>query len=279
MVIIDAHHHLWDRGRFRYSWLSDVPGIDRDYLLGDYEAAIAGAGVSQSVHVQADVDEALSIQETRWILSLADAGGPVQGVVTWAPVERPDLEEYLEKLGSHPKLKGVRRLIQGEADPEFCARPGFVEGVRRLGERGLSFDLCVYHYQLPAVLRLAGAAPETPLVLDHIGKPAIADGLGEPWKTHIRELASFDHVTCKLSGVVTEADWESWTVDDLRPYCDHVIEAFGFDRLMFGSDWPVATLAAEYERWLEVVQEAVKDASSDEQRALFHDTAKRFYRL
>jgi len=278
--IIDAHHHLWDRGRFGYSWLPEVPAIDRDFLLSDYEAAIAGTGVTSSIHVQADVDEAFSIQETRWILSLADTkGAVVSGVVAWAPVERPDLDEYLDKLGSHPKLKGIRRLIQGEGDPDFCARPEFVEGVRKLGERGLSFDICVYHHQLPAVLKLVKSAPETAFVLDHIGKPAIADGLREPWKTHMQDLASFDNVSCKLSGLVTEADWESWTAADLQPYCDHVINVFGFDRLMFGSDWPVATLAAVYQRWLEVVEEAVKHASPGERRALFHDTAKRFYRL
>lgn len=279
MEIIDAHHHLWDRGRFGYSWLAQVPGLDRDYLLSDYEDAIAGSGVTGSVHVQADVDEKFSIQETRWILSLADAGGTVAGVVAWAPVERPDLEEYLDKLGTHPRLKGVRRLIQGESDPEFCARPEFIAGVRKLGERDLSFDICVYHHQLPAVLKLVRSAPETSFVLDHIGKPAIADGLGEPWKTHIHDLASFDNVTCKLSGLVTEADWGSWTAADLQPYRERVIEVFGFERLMFGSDWPVATLATEYGRWLDVVEESVKHASSGERRALFHDTAKRFYRL
>jgi len=200
-------------------------------------------------------------------------------VVAWAPVERPDLEEYLDKLGAHPHLKGVRRLIQGDDDADFCARPEFIEGVRKLGERGLSFDICIYHHQFPAVLNLVRSAPNTAFVLDHIGKPAIADGVIDPWRGHIQELAELENATCKLSGLVTEANWESWAVDDLRPYYEHVIEAFGFERLMFGSDWPVATLAAEYGRWLDVVEEAVEDASDDEKRALFHDTAARFYRL
>jgi len=277
--IIDAHHHLWDRGRFKYGWLKEYPAIDRDFLLRDYQEAIRDCGVVKSVHVQAGVDEQFGLQETRWILSMADMGGPVAGVVGWAPVERDDLEDFLEKLGSHPRLKGIRRLIQGEPDPGFCARPEFVAGVRKLGARSLSFDLCIYHPQLPAAIELARQVPEVQFVLDHIGKPNIREGVLEPWKTHIRELAALENVVCKVSGVATEADWQQWTPQDLRPYLEHVIEVFGFDRLMFGSDWPVCTLAAGYRRWLEVVQEAVRQASAAEQRQLFWETAARFYRL
>ena len=279
MQIIDAHHHLWERGRFRYSWLKDAPGIDSDYSIRDYEAAIAGRGIAKSVFVQADVDSEFGLQEARWALSLAEAEGPVEGVVAWAPVEEPGLDEYLEKLGTHPRLKGVRRLIQGETDPEFCARPAFVEGVRKLAGYDLSFDLCVYHRQLPAVIRLVRQVPEVSFALDHIGKPNIANGETVPWKNHIDELAGLDNVVCKLSGVATEADWESWRVEDLRLYIDHIIDAFGCGRLMFGSDWPVSTLAVEYGRWLEIVQEATAGASDAEKRRLFWETAAGFYRL
>ncbi|MFH1570514.1 MAG: amidohydrolase family protein [Gemmatimonadota bacterium] len=279
MTIVDAHHHLWERGRFRYAWLEGAGPLNRDYRLADFEAAIAGTGVSASVFVQADADEAFGIQEARWVLSMADDAGPIQAVVAWAPVERPDLEDYLTRLGSHPKLRGVRRLIQGEPDPGFCARPEFVAGVRKLGEAGLSFDACVHHPQLPALVRLAAAAPDTAIVLDHIGKPAIATGQVQPWRTHLRELAAMDHVACKLSGLVTEARRDAWEVDQLRPYADAVVEAFGFERLMFGSDWPVCTLASEYGRWLEAVQELVRGASEGERRALFCESAQRFYRV
>ena len=279
MQIIDAHHHLWERGRFRYSWLKDAPGIDSDYSIRDYEAAIAGRGIAKSVFVQADVDSEFGLQEARWALSLAEAEGPVEGVVAWAPVEESGLDEYLEKLGAHPRLKGIRRLIQGESDPEFCARPAFVEGVRKLAGYDLSFDLCVYHHQLPAVIRLVRQVPEVSFVLDHIGKPNIADGEMVPWKNHIDELAGLDNVVCKLSGVATEANWESWRVEDLRLYIDHIIDAFGCGRLMFGSDWPVSTLAVEYGRWLEIVQEATVGVSDAEKRRLFWETAADFYRL
>ena len=278
MQIIDAHHHLWERGRFAYSWLKELPAIDRDYLIRDYEEAIQTSGVVKSVFVQAGVDERFAIQEARWVLSMAEGSGPVEGVVAWAPVERPDLEEYLEKLGEHDKLKGIRRLIQGESR-DFCARPEFVSGVAKVAERGLSFDLCIYHPQLAAAIDLARRVPQASFVLDHIGKPGIKDGSTEPWSTQIGELAGLDNVVCKLSGMVTEADWEEWTPRDLRPYIERVVDVFGYDRLMFGSDWPVSTLAAEYGRWVEVVQEALAGASEEDRRQVLWRTAARFYRL
>jgi len=277
--IIDAHHHLWERRRFNYSWLKEVPAIDRDFLIQDYEETIKGYGIVQSVFVQADVDPEFGLQEARWALSVAATESPVAGVVAWAPVEQPDLEPFLEALGSHPQLKGIRRLIQGEPDPDFCARKAFVEGVRKLAQFDLSFDICVCHHQLPAVIQLVQQVPEVSFVLDHVGKPNIAERVVEPWKTHIQELARLENAFCKVSGMATEADWRKWRIADLRPYLDHVIEAFGCDRLMFGSDWPVCTLAVEYGRWLEIVQEATKDATSEEQHQLFYGTAERFYRL
>jgi len=279
MRVVDAHHHLWERGRFTYSWLDQVEALNRDFLLRDYEAVIGDTGVAASVFVQADADAVHGLQEARWALSLADCDGPIQAVVAWAPVESPELEDYLEKLGSHPRLAGVRRLIQGEPDPDFCGRPEFASGVRRLGEAGLSFDACVYHHQMPALVRLAQAAPDTPLVLDHIGKPDIATGELHPWAEHIRELAAMDHVRCKLSGMVTEARHDHWEVADLKPFADVVIEAFGYERLMFGSDWPVCTLASGYDRWLAAVNELVGTAGMDEQEWLYARTATEFYKL
>lgn len=279
MEIVDAHHHLWDRGRFRYGWLPEVPALDRDFLLRDYESVIAGTGVVQSIHVQADADDEWALQETNWALSMADGTGPIAGVVGWAPVERPDeLDAFLQRQGDNPALKGFRRLIQSE-DAEFAARREVVDGVRRLGASGYSFDLCLRHHQLPAAIELARQVPDTPLVLDHLGKPDIRAGQLDPWRQHVAELASMDHVCCKLSGMVTEADHESWQAQDLRPYADTVIEAFGFSRLMFGSDWPVATLAVDYAGWLDTVELLTQGASNGEIDALMRGTATRFYRL
>ncbi len=278
--IIDAHHHLWDLKRLRYDWLNEVPAINRSYFISDYQEAISGLNVVKSVFAQANATSECSRDETLWILSLADSPGtPIEGVVAWAPIEDPEVEAYLEQLPRHPKLKGVRRLIQSEEDSYFCARPAFVNGVRLLEKFSLSFDVCIIHHQLPAVIQLVREAPEVSFVLDHIGKPDIKGGVTEPWATHIRELASEDNVVCKLSGLVTEADMETWTAQDLKPYIDHVIDAFGFDRLMFGSDWPVCTLASDYGRWLGAVQEATADASDEEKYHLFYGTAERFYRL
>ncbi len=280
MQIIDAHHHLWDRSRFSYSWLAQVSEIDRDFLIADYEESIAGTGVVKSVHVQADVDAEFALQETRWVLSIADdERSPVEAVVAWAPVESDELESYLDRLGTHAKLKGVRRLIQSEADIDFCKSPEFVSGVRKLAARGLSFDLCLYHPQLAAAIELVKQVPEMSFVLDHIGKPDIKSQLFSPWKEQIQELASLPNICSKISGMVTEADLRAWKPQDLRPYMDCVIEAFGFERVMFGSDWPVALQGVKYDRWLEVVQDAVLRASALEQEQLFYETAASFYRM
>lgn len=279
MEIIDAHHHLWDQSRFKYSWHQQFPTLDRTYSIGEYEECTAPFNVVKSIHVQADADEEFGLQETRWILSLAETDAPIEGVIAWAPIESPDLESFLAGLGGHPKLKGVRRLIQAEEDPRFCLRPEFVAGVRQLAQYDLSFDLCIYHPQLSAVIELVQQVPEVSFVLDHAGKPGIKDGLLEPWKSQLTELAALDNIYCKLSGIVTEADVDHWTVAGIRPYMSHVIEVFGFERVMFGSDWPVCLLGIEYGRWVEIVQEMVSDATEAERQSLFYGTAERFYRL
>ncbi len=278
MDIIDAHHHLWDRSRFRYGWLASVPEIDADFLLLDYVESTRGTGVVKSVFVQADVDAEFALQETRWALSLAESDAAVDGVVAWAPVESDDLLGYLEKLGSHKKLKGIRRLIQGEGD-DFCARPQFIEGMRTLAKAGYSFDLCVYHSQLSAAIDLVRSVPEMAFVLDHLGKPPIRTGDMAPWAAHIRELAALPNVQCKLSGMVTEADPKNWTPEQLRPYIHVALEAFGPERIQFGSDWPVSLLGISYGAWIDIVREAVTDLSSSEQEAFFYGNAARFYRL
>ncbi len=278
MQIVDAHLHLWDKSRFSYSWLSQVPEIDRNFLIADYEESIRGTGVVKSVHVQADVDPQFALQETRWVLSLAEADTPIEGVVAWAPVEDPGLDDFLDALGEHPQLKGFRRLIQTE-EIDFCTRPEFVAGVRKLAARGFSFDLCIYHPQLTSIIELVRQVPEMSFVLDHVGKPDIAAGSLQPWKEELGELAAMPNICCKISGMVTEADPKNWTVATLAPYIDSAIEAFGFERVMFGSDWPVCLLGASYGQWLEALLAAVGEAHEAELEHLFYTTAARFYRL
>ena len=279
MAIIDAHHHLWERGRFSYPWLRGNPVLDRDFLLREYTRLSAAAGVTHSVFVQAETEPCHGLQEARWALSMVSAEGPVTGVVAWAPVESNALEQHLDQLGDDPGLKGIRRLLQGEPDPRFCVRPEFVAGARHVAARELVLDICVYHHQLPAVIELVDAVPHGHFVLDHIGKPAIRSAQLEPWATHIRALAERDNVSCKLSGVATEADWECWSVADLQPYIETVIEAFGYRRLMFGSDWPVSTQAVSYARWLEIVEQALLPAGSEARAQVMAGTAAAVYGL
>lgn len=278
MQIVDAHHHLWDKSRFTYSWLAGEAEIDRSFLVSDYEECIRGTGVVKSVFVQAAVDGQFALQEARWALSLAEGDTPIQGVVAWAPVESPELESYLEALGAHPQLKGFRRLIQGEG-LAFCTAPPFVAGVRALAAKGYTFDLCIYHAQLPAAIELVRQVPEMSFVLDHLAKPDIRSGIMEPWATQLRELASLPNVHCKISGMVTEADRRSWQPGQLKPYIDAAVEAFGLERLMFGSDWPVSLLGVEYGEWIAVVREAFAGVDQASLERLMCTNAEAFYCL
>jgi L-fuconolactonase len=185
----------------------------------------------------------------------------------------------MARLAKLPVMRGIRRLIQNQSDPDFAVRPDFIAAVKLLPKYNLSFDICIYHPQFPAVLKLVRQCPEVSFILDHIGKPGIKDGLTEPWKTHIRELGQLPNVKCKLSGVTTEADHAHWTRDQLRPYIDHAISSFGFDRIMYGGDWPVSELAGKYTDWLEVLDWATEGCSAEEKRKLFRDNGLKTYRL
>ena len=202
------------------------------------------------------------------------------GMVPWAPLEDGDrAADALDRLAEIPQVKGVRRIIQFESDLEFCLRPDFVRGVQLLERYGFSCDICISHEQLANTIELVRQCPNITFVLDHIGKPDIAAGLMEPWKSELSELARIPNVHCKLSGTVTEADHQTWTRDDLMPYVDHVVESFGFDRVMFGGDWPVVLNAAPYTRWVETLEQALAGSSESELRRAFRDNAMDFYRL
>jgi L-fuconolactonase len=276
--IIDAHVHLYDPARLRYPWMAAHPSLNRPHLPADFTAACGPVPVDGMVFVEVDAAPEDRLEEARWVAGLAQSDPRIRAIVASAPLELgAAAEPHLERLRDIPLVRGVRRLIQSEPDPEFCLRPGFVEGVRLLGRYGFSFDICVYHGQLGAAVELVRRCPEIRFVLDHVGKPGICAGLTEPWRRHIREIAALPNVWCKLSGMATEADPAAWTQDDLRPYIDHVIACFGFDRLMFGGDWPVSTLATDYPRWVQTVEWATRSCSADERRRLFGDNALAFY--
>ena len=278
----DTHVHLWDLRRAPYAWLDEVPALRATHALDEYDAATEGIGVEKIVFVECTgtFDDGASREEVAWVSGLAETDARIRGIVAHASLERgADVWDHLAWLAEQPLVKGVRRLIQGESDPDFCLRPAFVEGVRMLHAYGFTFDVCIYHHQLPSVIRLVDACPDVHFVLDHLGKPDVRGGKTEPWKTHLTELAGCPNVVCKVSGLLTEADHDAWTSADVRPYLDHALEAFGFDRVLYGSDWPVLRLAAEYATWFELVRETVAGCSEEEKRKLFDVNAEWVYRV
>lgn len=279
--IVDSHVHLWDPTRFRMPWLDGNATLDRPYGLADLRAESEGVDIEGIVYLQVEVSPAYALLEARWVAELAPDGPPVLGIVPWAPVEDGDrARSFLDALVRiDPRIVGVRRLYQAEPDPDFALRPDFIRGVQLLAEYGLSFDLGTAHRQLPATIRLVRACPQTSFVLDHLGKPNIKDGVLEPWRTLIGELAELPNVCCKLSGMATEADRAGWTVDDLRPFAEHILASFGEDRVMFGGDWPVVLMGSSYRRWVETAAVLTAGLSPEAQRKLWRDNARRFYRL
>jgi len=280
--ITDTHVHLWDplSGQIRYPWLDQVPALKNRFLPEEYNRACGAVQVERIVFLECGCLEEHREREVEWVTSLAQADTRIQGLVAGAAVERGDeTRGYLERIAANKLVKGVRRIVQSEKDPEFCLRPGFIEGLRILPEYGLTFDICINHVQLQSTVTMVRECPNVTFVLDHIGKPDIRNGTLEPWKTHLKALSDLDNVWCKVSGVATEADHANWTEEDVRPYLDQVLECFGLERCMFGGDWPVATLATDYPRWVETLRSVVSGCSEVELRKLFRDNAIEFYRL
>jgi L-fuconolactonase len=279
--IVDTHLHLWDTNHLRYPWLEDVPLLNKPYLLDDYKRAVEPVQVKKMVFLQCEVDPAQFMAEAEWVAKLAQEQDPrIQGIVPWAPLEKGDAARAdLEKLADNPLIKGIRRIIQFEPDIEFCLRPDFVAGVQALADYNLSFDICIAHPQMANTIKMVEQCPKVLFILDHIGKPDIKNQLFEPWKTELRRLAELPNVWCKMSGLVTEADHQNWTPEDLKPYINHVLQCFGFDRVLYGGDWPVAYQATAYPRWVETLAWAVQGSSGHELHKLFHDNAIEFYRL
>jgi len=278
--VVDAHLHLWDPTHFRMSWMDGNAVLDRPYGLTEYREHTAGIPIEAMVYLQVEVEPAYGLLEVDWVAARANEDPRIRAIVAWAPCEFGEQSRaYLEALvKASPLVRGVRRLIQGES-LEFAVQPRFVRGVQILPEYGLTFDICLKHPQLKNTLELVRQCPETSFILDHIGKPDIQAGLLDPWRSEIRTLASFPNVICKISGMVTEADFRNWTTADLRPYVDHVIACFGEDRIVYGGDWPVAFQASTYARWVETLDGLTGGLSSSARRKLWRENANRFYRL
>ncbi|MEU8989248.1 amidohydrolase family protein [Streptomyces sp. NPDC048558] len=277
MTIVDAHHHVWDLSVRDQDWIAgpELRPLRRNFTVDDLASEARAAGVDRTVLVQT----VTVAEETPEFLALAAQHELIAGVVGWTDLTRPDVAEELARLRELPGgryLKGIRHQVQGEPDPEWLLRADVRRGLAAVAEAGLVHDLVVLPHQLPACAKAAALLPELTFVLDHLGKPPIASGAREPWTSDVRALAALPNTVCKLSGMVTEADPVSWTVDDLRPYADVVLEAFGPQRLMFGSDWPVCTLAAPYGQVLSTAQELT---GLDDRTHIFETTAARVYDL
>jgi L-fuconolactonase len=272
---IDSHQHFWRYNPVEYSWIDEsMRALRRDFLPTDLEPVMAGADFDACVAVQARQ----TVEETTWLLQLADAHPFIAGVVGWVDLQADDVERQLEPLAEHKKLVGIRHIVQAEPD-DFLMRPAFQRGIARLERFRLAYDILIYPRHLKAAAQFVSHFPSQRFVLDHLAKPDIRGGLIDGWREDLRRLAAFPNVCAKLSGLVAEADWQSWTADRIRPYLDVAFECFGAERLMIGSDWPVCTVAASYAETMAVIGDYVARCTEAERNAVLGGTAARFWNL
>ncbi|MBI1389776.1 MAG: amidohydrolase family protein [bacterium] len=275
-MTIDVHQHYWRYNAREYGWIGEsMAALRRDFTPGDLKPLLDETGVEATVAVQARQ----TLEETDWLLTLADENAWIAGVVGWADLRGADLDAQLERLAAHPKLKGVRHVVHDEPDDRFLMRDDFMRGVSRLKTYDLTYDLLLFERHLPVAIEFVRRLPEQTFVLDHISKPRIRESVLSPWAENLHEIARYGNVSCKVSGMVTEADWRNWTPETLRPYLDVVFDAFGAERIMLGSDWPVCTVAGTYHDVMNIGLEYIKALSESEQAAIKILNAKRIYRL
>ena len=276
---VDAHHHFWDPASADYPWLTDhLAPIRRAFGPADLEPVLRANGLDATVLVQTRS----SFEETEDFLALADRTPFVRGVVGWVDLTDPGVADTIASLKERPggaHLTGIRHQAHDEPYPDWLARDDVVRGIEAVGRAGLVYDLLVRSRELPSALALARRLPDTRFVIDHVAKPPIASGALEPWASRIAPFRELEHVACKVSGMVTEADWSTWTTADLQPYVDHVLEVFGPDRLLFGSDWPVCLLAASYDQVFEAARATLASLGDQDRAKVFGGTAARVYRL
>jgi L-fuconolactonase len=271
---IDAHQHFWKYDPRDYAWIDEsMAGIRKDFLPADLETLLKAEGFDGCIAVQARQ----SLDENRFLLDLARPSAFVRGVVGWVDLKKSDVELDLADFAGDPKAVGIRHIAQAEPDDRFLAHDDFVHGVRKLAAFDLTYDILVYPRQLPAAIELVAKAPDVRFVLDHCGKPEIRNAQWEPWATHIRELAKAPNVSCKISGLVTEANWAAWTKETLKPYVDHVVASFGAERCMLGSDWPVCLVAGEYARVMGAQRELVTQVAGSGALDVMGKCAERVY--
>ncbi len=270
---LDSHQHFWKYDAAQYPWIPKGSPLHRDWLPADLAPLLAAAGLDGCIAVQARQ----TIEESRWLLELADAAPIIRGVVGWVDLRSERLGEQLAQFSTHPKFCGVRHVVQSEPDLNFMLGADFLRGIGHLHHFGLTYDILITHLQLPSAIELAKRFSEQPFVVDHIAKPLIKAGTLSPWREQIRELAKAPNVMCKVSGLITEADHGAWTAADVTPFLDVVAEAFGEDRLMYGSDWPVCLLAGSYPRTHSLVADYFAQHTVEARAKIFGGNAERFY--
>jgi L-fuconolactonase len=275
-ICIDAHHHLWRYRAPGPSWMVDgMESLRRDFLVDDLRSVASDWGITGTIVVETE----RTVEETEWLSQLAALNDLVCGVVGWAPLTNSNIVSELERLAALPKLKGVRHAIQDEMDDYFILRDDFNRGIAALKQFDLRYDLLIFEKHLPQTIEFVDRHPDQVFVLDHVAKPRIRDRILSPWKKNLCELGRRLNVYCKVSGIVTEAAWQTWSDEQISPYIDAALEAFGPKRLMFGSDWPVVTLASSYGRWVNALCAATSKISATEREWIFSKTAIQAYRL
>jgi len=275
MKIIDTHQHFWNYEAQKQDWINeDMQAIRKDFLPADLAIVLKENKVEGCISVQADQ----SLQETEFLLAQAKANNFIQGVVGWVDLCDPKMEQSLEKYATENLLKGFRHIVQGEVDG-FMLQTNFIHGLKKIQVQNYTYDLLIYAHQLKEANAMVKQLPTLPIVIDHIAKPNIKAGEIENWEKEIKQIAQYPNVYCKISGMVTEANWNCWTIADLQPYLDSVVAAFGTERIMFGSDWPVCLVASSYSKWLQLVQNYFNTFSNSEQEAIFAGNAIKFYKL
>ena len=273
---IDAHHHLWKYSVAEYPWISEnMDTLRRDFLIQDLVGVLEESHIEGAITVQATQ----TLAETRWLLDLASRNDFIRGVVGWVALADPKVERDLESLSTHAKLKSVRHLLHDEPDDFYMLREDFNRGINLLNDFDLRYDLLIFERHLQQTIQFVDRHPNQIFILDHMAKPRIGEGMMSPWKENLTELARRENVFCKLSGLVTEASWQSWTEADLDPYLQVVLTAFGAKRVMFGSDWPVLLLGSSYKRWVDTVRRGISHLSEYEQERIVGKTAVEVYRL
>ena len=278
MYLVDTHQHLWDPRQIPCSWCAGIPALNRSFNLDDYRSASACTAISKSVFVECDVDDPYQLAEAELIQRLAEQNPLIAGMVASGRPENPGFPSYLEKLTALTKLRGLRRVLH--VVPDAVSRQSlFRENLQRLPAYNLTFDICALARQLPVARELVDACPKVTFILDHCGVPDVKARAFDPWREEIRALAERANVNCKISGLVAYADPTSWTTADLRPWVEHVIECFGWNRIVWGGDWPVCTLSSTLSRWVATAHELTAGATTGERANFFHLNAERLYRV